>query len=185
MNTRSTFKRAIYWEVVITMCWIAATTWANTGFAAASLRAPLLLMRSASSPSAAHSITRWTFCKESITSYRRMTFGWFSLSIHDISRDSIFRARSSSLVLSMIFMATFSACKRGKKHKQPKFTHHFMGLTCSCSRDNCPYTHIHTVLISVPLMVEVSICKSISRELGPYIVHLYAHHCIQEIDPWT
>ena len=90
------------------MCWTAAITWAYKDFASLSGSFPSFDILVNNSPPPAYSITIWSLAKVSTTSYRRITFGWWSLSILDISRDNNLCVFWSSFVLSRIFMATFS-----------------------------------------------------------------------------
>jgi len=91
-----------------TMCSTAATICANSGFASDSCKRPSLVILVKSSPQQAYSITRWSFESVSMTSYSRITFGWWSRSILEISRDSKRCVLASSFVLSNIFTATLS-----------------------------------------------------------------------------
>lgn len=92
-----------------TICWTPATDWANMCLASDSGNLPSLEILVKSSPPPAYSITMWSFASVSTTSYRRIMLGWWSLSILEISLDKSRCVFWSNLVLSRIFIATFSA----------------------------------------------------------------------------
>ena len=92
----------------LTMCSTAARIWAYSGRASFSVRRPSFEIFVNSSPPVAYSMMMCSLASVSITSYRRMMFGWCRHSMLEISRDSRRCVFWSSFVLSRIFMATFS-----------------------------------------------------------------------------
>ena len=71
-----------------------------------SLSRPCAMMRSMTSPPDAYSITRKRLASDSMTSYRRMMFGWCSIFMMATSRWTMRSVSSFSRALSMILMAT-------------------------------------------------------------------------------